>query len=66
MVEFSHFEEFCGCKDLGKHVEIHDYKLKWKRGENDFFSILRAKITLNLKSQRVEFKVRVVKGVKKG
>ena len=46
-------------------MEIHGDKLKWKRGENDFI-VLRAKSTLNLKSQRIYLKVKVVKGVKKG
>ena len=47
-------------------MEIHGDKLKWKRGENDFFIVLRAKSTLNPKSQRIYLKVKVVKGVKKG
>ena len=53
MEEFSQIEEFCGYNDIGKQMQIHGDKLKWTRGENDFFIILKAKSTLSSKSQRV-------------
>ena len=34
-------------------MKIHRDKLKWKKGENDFFIVLGAKSTLNPKSQIV-------------
>ena len=47
------FKSFFGCKDIGQHMEMHGDKLKWKREEDDFFIVLRARSTLNPKSQRV-------------
>ena len=43
-------------------MEIYGDELKWKRGENDFFIILRAKSTLNPKNQQVYIRVKVVAG----
>ena len=44
-------------------MKIHRDKLEWKRGENGFFIVLRAKSTLNPKiqgGQRCEERSKVV------